>query len=460
MNTAVILAAGQGTRMHSKIPKVLHQVCGKAMLAHVTGCVREAGIEEQIIVVGHGAEKVMEAVQEPGVIFVTQKEQKGTGHAVQMAKQVLPKTGTVVVLCGDTPLITTETLKAFIDHHEKENNVVSVLTALVTEPYGYGRIVKEGMQLNRIVEEKDASDEEKKICEINSGMYCFEAEFLEEHLTAISTDNAQGEYYLTDLIEMAVKGNKQAGTFLISRQEEMMGVNNRSQLADAEKIMRKRIVQKHLLNGVTMINPETVYIDQDVVIERDTVIHPNVVLSGKTVIAEDCLIGINCRIHDSRIGKGTEIQASTILESVVGEETHIGPYAYLRPNSNLGNRVKIGDFVEVKNSIIGDDSKASHLAYVGDADVGMRVNIGCGVVFVNYDGVNKHRSVVEDDAFIGSNSNLIAPVVIEKNGYVAAGTTITKKVPNAALAVGRPDVRLIQGWGEKKKREKEKQSNE
>ena len=459
MNMAIILAAGQGTRMKSRKPKVLHSVCGKPMLKHVIDTVKKAGLDSCVVVVGHGGDEVKEAISEPGTVFVTQEQQLGTGHAVMMAESLLPPEGTVAVLCGDTPLIREETLRAFFRFHEQNANCVSVMSAVVDQPYGYGRMIKSADgNLTGIVEEKDASEEEKAIREINGGIYCFEAGALSGYLSRLTAQNAQGEYYLTDIIGMAAAEGKKMGSFTVKEQEEIMGVNNRVQLARAEAVMRKRIGEEWMLRGVTLIDPANVYIEADVEIGMDTVIYPGVILTGKTRIGEGCLVGHNSRIQDSRIDDFVTIQSSTIIESTVGEKTSVGPYAYLRPGSRLGKEVKIGDFVEVKNASIGDGSKASHLSYVGDADVGEYVNIGCGVVFVNYDGIRKFRTTVEDHAFIGSNSNLVAPVVVESYGYVAAGTTVTMRVPGGALAVGRAKERLIAGWGERKMKKKENES--
>lgn len=449
--TALILAAGKGTRMKSDTPKVLHTICGREMASHVLEAVAESGMEDFYIVVGHGAEQVTEKLKSENRTFVKQEVPQGTGHAVMAAWEQLPDDGLVLVLCGDTPLITGATLKQLIDYHNNEKNIVTVLTAVFDNPYGYGRIVKnDDGAFAEIVEEKDADENVKKIKEINSGMYCFDAGFLKNNVMNIKNDNAAGEYYITDLIKMAVMQELRVGTFVIDDNDEIMGVNDRVQLAAAETVMRKRINEAHMRAGVTMINPESVYIDVNVEIGRDTIVYPGVILKGDTKIGEACLLGQNTRIEDSEIGNKVEIQTSTIIESQVGNGTKIGPYAYLRPNSKLGERVKIGDFVEVKNANISDGSKASHLAYIGDADVGKDVNIGCGVVFVNYDGINKHRTTVDDEAFIGSNSNLVAPVHVEKHGYIAAGTTVTKTVPEGSLFVGRPKERIIPEWGAKK----------
>ncbi len=458
--TALILAAGQGTRMKSKTPKVLHEICGKPMLSCVIDAAAGAEIEENIVVIGHGAVEVRERFADAGVKFAVQEHQLGTGHAVMMAEDQLPEEGLVLVLCGDTPLITAETLEWLIAFHEREKNTVTVLTARMEDPFGYGRIVRdEAGGLKKIVEEKDADAETKEIDEINSGMYCFDAGFLKHSLGRLTNDNAQQEYYITQLIEIALAEGRKAGAFIIRLSEEIMGVNNRAQLAEAEALMRERINKAHMMAGVTFADPKTAYIDTEVRIGADTWIGPGVILKGKTVIGEDCVIGQNCRIVDSVVGNGVTIQSSTLLESTVGDETTIGPYAYLRPHAHLGRKGKIGDLVEVKNANIGDGSKASHLAYIGDADVGRDVNIGCGVVFVNYDGINKYRSVVEDDAFIGSNSNLIAPVHVEKQGYIAAGTTISRDVPEGSLVVGRTKERVIPTWGSRKYNQKKEKKN-
>lgn len=452
---AVILAAGAGTRMKSKIPKVLHQVCGKSMLEHVISEVRTAGVQDIVAVVGHGSEKVMKETESLNIKYAIQREQLGTGHAVMQAENSIPDQGSIIVLCGDTPLISAESISNFIDYHVKNDFDISVLTANFENPFGYGRIIKKkNGEINKIVEQKDASDEEKLIKEINSGIYCFKTEVLKKNLNKLSTGNSQNEYYLTDIIGITVNDSGRVGAYAVSSGDEILGVNSRAQLAEADKIMRSRIVENHMANGVTFINPLDVYIDADVTIGMDTIVYPGVILQGKTAIGEDCFLGHNTRILNSTIGTSVEIQSSTITESTVSDNTHIGPYAYLRPGSKIGCNVKIGDFVEVKNATIGNNSKASHLSYIGDAEVGDNVNIGCGVVFVNYDGVTKHKSVVEDNSFIGSNVNLVAPVTVKKNGFVAAGTTVTQEVPEGALCVGRAKQRHIEGWVDRKNKNK------
>ncbi|MBR5229171.1 MAG: bifunctional UDP-N-acetylglucosamine diphosphorylase/glucosamine-1-phosphate N-acetyltransferase GlmU [Firmicutes bacterium] len=455
--TAVILAAGAGTRMKSEKPKVLHEICGKPMVSHVTSQAAAAGSENIIIVVGHGADKVQSQLADQGLSFALQTEQLGTGHAVMMAKDQIPDEGDVFVLCGDTPLITAETLKKFAAYHTEKKNAVTVLTAVFENPFGYGRIIRGADdQILKIVEQKDASEEEKAVKEVNAGMYCMNAVFLKSNITKLSSDNAQNEYYITDLIAMAVESGNGAGAYIVEDSDEIMGVNNRVQLSQASDVMRKRIAEKHMVNGVTIIDPSRVYIEDDVVIGNDTEIWPGAVLKGKTVIGKGCMIGADCQIENSTVGDGTDILKSVIKDSSIGENTHVGPFAYLRPGSEIGSGCKIGDFVEVKKARMGDGSKASHLAYIGDADIGEDVNIGCGVIFANYDGVHKFRSTAGDRAFIGSNSNLVAPVNIGADAYVAAGTTVTVDVPEGALCVGRSREVIEEGWVEKKGLSKKK----
>ena len=451
-NTAIILAAGAGIRMKSSVPKVLHRVCGRSMLEQVIRQVELSGIKNVIVVVGYGAQEVIKACTHLDVKFVFQKEQLGTGHAVMQAASFIPEQGDVLILCGDTPLISSKTILDFIKAHNQSNNDGTVLTADLPDPFGYGRIVKdEKGNLQRIAEEKDASDSEKKISEINSGLFCFKADLLKTHLKRLNTNNAQGEYYITDVIGLAASEGKKAGVFKIGDADEIMGVNNRIQLALAEKIMQKRIVEKLMLDGVTFIDPESAYIEDSVEIGLDTVIFPCVSLRGKTRIGKACIIGQNSRIEQSEVGDLVEIQSSVIIKSSVGEQSTIGPFAYLRPGSIIGQHVKIGDFVEVKNASIGNYSKASHLSYIGDAEVGSYVNIGCGVVFVNYDGKKKQQSIILSGAFVGSNSNIVAPVTIAENAYIAAGTTVTRDVPAGALCLGRVKEKHIEGWVARKK---------
>ena len=446
---AIILAAGEGTRMKSKLPKVLHKVCGQTMIKHVIDTVNNSDVEECIVVVGHEAEKVKESLP-PEVKTVLQEEQLGTGHAVMVAYDDIEE-GIVLVLCGDGPLITEKTLRSMVDYHKEGNFKATVLTADLPNPEGYGRIIRNTEdQLQKIVEEKDATEEEKYVTEINSGIYCFDGKTLKDALPKLKNNNVQKEYYLTDILPIIRNMSLKIGAYKTRDYEEIMAVNSREQLAEVEAIMRKRIAGKHMANGVTIINPEHTYIEKTVTIGMDTVIYAGTILAGNTVIGENCIIGQNSRIENTVIGDEVEVQSSTIIDSSIDDYTVIGPYAHLRPNSNIGKHVKIGGFVEVKNSRVDDYSKASHLSYIGDADVGKDVNIGCGVVFVNYDGKSKNRSIIEDNVFVGSNANLIAPLVVRKSGYIACGSTITSEVPKGALAIARMRQENKEGWVDKK----------
>ena len=447
---AIILAAGKGTRMKSKYPKVVHKVCGKEMVNHVISVSKKSGVNDIVAILGHESDVVKEKLPKDTMIAM-QTDQLGTGHAVMMAKEYINDNDTIVVLCGDTPLVKEETLKRLFDYHIEHGYHATVLTTTVDNPTGYGRIIRdENKDLLKIVEQKDANEEEKKAKEINSGIYCFNGKSLRESLDLLDNNNAQGEYYLTDTIKIMRDKGQKVGAFNGSTIEELMGVNSRVELSKAEEIMRRRINESHMVNGVTIIDVNSTYIEADVEIGNDTILYPGAMLRGNTKIGTNCVIGMNCSITNSQIGNYTEVQSSTIVDSTVGENTTVGPYAYLRPNSNIGNNVKIGDFVEVKNATIEDNSKASHLSYIGDAHVGKDVNIGCGVVFVNYDGKNKFKSTVKDGAFIGSNSNLVAPVTVEEKGYIATGSTITNDVPQGALAVARERQVIKEGWVAKK----------
>ncbi len=443
---AIILAAGKGTRMKSKYPKVIHKVCGREMVNHVITVSKESGVKDIVAILGHESEVVKSKLPEDTMIAM-QTEQLGTGHAVMMAKQYINDEDTIVVLCGDTPLIKEDTLKRLFDYHIEKEYHATVLTTEIDNPTGYGRIIRdENCDLLRIVEQKDANEEEKLAKEINSGIYCFNGKTLRESLDLLDNNNAQGEYYLTDTIKIMRDKGYKVGAFNGSTIEELMGVNSRVELSKAEAIMRARINEAHMVNGVTIIDTNSTYIESDVKIGNDTIIYPGTMLSGETEIGKSCIIGMNSNISNSKIGNETEVLNSTIVDSSVGENSTVGPYAYLRPKSNIGNNVKIGDFVEVKNATIEDNSKASHLSYIGDAHVGKNVNIGCGVVFVNYDGKNKFKSTIKDGAFIGSNSNLVAPVTVEENGFIATGSTITNDVPKDSLAIARERQVIKEDW--------------
>ncbi len=435
---AVVLAAGQGTRMKSKLYKVLHPVCGKPMVEHVVDNIRTIDVKRIVTIVGHGAEMVKEYLGDKSE-YVLQAEQLGTGHAVQQAEALLGSLeGTTLVVCGDTPLIRPETLQSLYEFHQQHNAKATILTAVADNPFGYGRIIRNALgQVEQIVEQKDASEEQKFVKEINTGTYCFDNKALFEALKQVKNDNAQGEFYLPDVIEILKQQGEIVTAYATDDFDEILGVNDRVALSQAEEIMRSRINEKHMRNGVTIINPLNTHISIEAVIGRDTIIKPGVVIEGNTIIGEDCIIGPNTQITDSRIGDRTTVTNSVVSTSTVGEDTAIGPFAHLRPESSLGNHVKIGNFVEVKKSTLGNDTKVSHLSYIGDAEVGNDVNIGCGSITVNYDGKNKHKTIIEDNVFVGCNSNLVAPVKIGAGSFIAAGSTITKEVPEDALAIAR-----------------------
>ncbi|MGE7838977.1 bifunctional UDP-N-acetylglucosamine diphosphorylase/glucosamine-1-phosphate N-acetyltransferase GlmU [Viridibacillus arvi] len=435
---AVILAAGQGTRMKSKLYKVLHPVCGKPMVEHVVDHIQTLDVERIVTIVGYGAEKVKEQLGEKSE-YVLQAEQLGTAHAVQQVEPILGELeGTTIVICGDTPLIRPETMKALFEHHESNHAKATILTAIAEDPTGYGRILRStDQQVAQIVEQKDATPEQRQVKEINTGTYCFDNKALFAALKLVKNDNVQGEYYLPDVIEILQKQGEVVAAYVTENFAETLGVNDRIALSQAEETMRARINEQHMRNGVTIINPNNTYISVDAQIGRDTVIQPGVIIEGASSIGEDCIIGPNSHIQNSRIGNRTTVHSSVVRESIIGEDTAVGPFAHIRPDSVLGDHVKIGNFVEVKKTKIDNGSKVSHLSYLGDAEVGTEVNIGCGTITVNYDGKNKFKTVIEDNAFVGCNSNLVAPVTVGKGSFVAAGSTITKDIPADALAIAR-----------------------
>lgn len=435
---AIILAAGQGTRMKSKLYKVLHPVCGKPMVQHVIDQVKSLNINEIVTIVGHGAEKVKDQLGEDSQ-YALQAEQLGTAHAVQQAGDMLAdKEGVTIVVCGDTPLIKADTMEALFKHHEETSAKATILTARAEDPTGYGRIVRnsEGF-VEKIVEHKDASEQERSINEINTGTYCFDNKMLFDAIQNVSNDNVQGEYYLPDVIEILKNQGEIVSAYVTDSFAETLGVNDRVALAQAERTMKKRINEYHMRNGVSIIDPDNTYIGPDVKIGQDTVIFPGTTLSGSTVIGSECQIGPNTEISNCEIGNNTVIRQSAAFDSKIGSEVNIGPFAHIRPESEINDEVKIGNFVEIKKAVFGKGSKASHLSYIGDAEVGADVNIGCGSITVNYDGKNKFLTKIEDGVFIGCNSNLVAPVTIGKGAYVAAGSTITEDVPGEALALAR-----------------------
>lgn len=441
MNIGIILAAGEGTRMKSKTPKVLHEVMGKKIIQYVLDACSEGKIDEKVLILGHGKDKILKTLKDKDFKWKEQPigEDKpyGTGYAVMQAVDYIEDDSTVVILNGDVPLIEGKTLDKFIGFHKENKNTASVLTADINEPFGYGRILRDNNQITGIVEEKDASEEEKKIKEINSGIYCFDGRELKKVLSELDNDNSQNEYYITDGIKIIVEKGYKVGGYKISDTVQIKGVNNRIQLSELSKEEKLRINKMHMLNGVTFIDPDNTYIEKDVKIGIDTTIYPNTFLEGKTEIGEDNIIGPGTRIQSSIIGSNNTIENSKIIKSTLKNHNEIGPYAYIRPKCKIGSHVKIGDFVELKNTKIGDNSKASHLAYLGDGEVGKDANIGCGVIFVNYDGKKKHKTIIKNGAFVGSNSNLVAPIVINEGAYIACGSTITEEVGKNSLAIGR-----------------------
>ena len=448
---SIILAAGQGTRMKSSTSKVLHEIFHKPLVYYPIEAARYAGAQEVCLVVGHKSEEVMKTFGDT-VKYALQAERLGTGHAVMQAMDFIGDDGEILVLYGDTPLITAQTIEKMLAFHRKKKNAVTVLSALVDDPTGYGRIVRdESKHFVKIVEQKDATDEEKRITEINGGMYVFEAKHLKSALSKITNNNKQQEYYLTDTIEILLHEGYNVDAIAIMNPDDILGVNSREQLAQATAIMKQRINRKHMDNGVTLIDPHHTYIDPEVEIGQDTVIEPGCIIEGNTSIGENCIIGYNTKIRNCTVGNSVAIESSMLIDSQIDEGCHIGPFAYIRPNSHIGAKVKIGDFVEIKNATIGEGTKVSNLTYIGDADVGCDVNFGCGTVVVNYDGEKKHRTTIKDYAFIGCNTNLVSPVVIEENVYTAAGSTITQDVPKNSLAIARARQEIKPEWVTKKR---------
>ena len=435
---AIILAAGKGTRMKSKLYKVLHQVAGKAMVDHVLTQLEANHMDNIVTVVGFGAENVEQALGER-TKYAVQKQQLGTGHAVMQAADLLSDLdGQTLVISGDTPLFKAATLQKLVDYHTAKKASATVLTSIAPDPTGYGRLVRNDIGIvEKVVEQKDATPEEQAIDEINTGVYCFDTKTLFDALKLLSNDNAQGEYYLTDVIGILKKRGDIVAAYRMADFDESMGVNDRIALAKANEIMRNRINTHWMEEGVTLLDPKTTYIDSDVKIGSDTVIEGGVTIKGNTVIGTDCYISAHSDIINSIIHDEVKITSSTLEDSEMHTGSDIGPYSHLRPASEIGENVHIGNFVEVKKSFIDKGTKVGHLTYVGDATLGKNINIGCGVVFINYDGTSKHHTNIGDHAFIGSNSNLIAPVNIAEDSFVAAGSTITDDTNKFDMAIAR-----------------------
>ena len=432
----LILAAGKGTRMKSELPKVLHKVCGVPMVQKIVNTCSKIGSIENILILGHKKEEVLKVL--PNMQYVVQEEQLGTGHAVIQAKDKLKDfDGTVMILCGDTPLLREETLKELYNYHKQTGATTTILTSIYENPFGYGRIVKENETVIGIVEEKEASEEIRAIKEVNAGVYCFESKDLLSALDRIDNKNEKGEYYLTDVIAINVRDGKKVEAFLLEDNDEILGINSKIELEKANCIMKNRINEKHMENGVIFIDKNSVYIEESVEIGQDTIIYPGALLQGDTVIGQNCEILGNTRVIDCNIGNNVRVESSVLEESVVEDRVTIGPFAHLRPKSHLKEEVHIGNFVEIKKSVLEKGVKAGHLTYLGDATVGEKTNIGAGTITCNYDGKNKFKTTIGKNAFIGSDTMLVAPITIGENALVGAGSVITKDVPENALAVSR-----------------------
>ena len=452
MIASMVLAAGMGTRMKSKIPKVLHKISGKNLIWHVCEAASQVGIKESVIIVGYKADEIKTELGNK-FKYALQEEQLGTGHAVMQGENHLSHDiKTVIVLCGDTPLLTGSTLKKLLEHHQVTKAAATILSAMIYDPTNYGRIVRTPAGVvSKIVEEKDASASEKNIKEINSGTYCFNKDLLFKALSEVTPENKQGEYYLTDVIEIMVKNKQKVEAIAVEDSAEIIGINNRIQLAEAEKVIRTRVNQRLMLEGVTIVDPEVTYIETSVKIGIDTIVHPFCHLKGDTIIGEDCEIGPSVTLENTFVDNATHIRNSIAIDAEIGSNCTIGPFSYLRPGTKLADSVKIGDFVEIKKTFVDKNSKIPHLSYIGDCIIGENVNVGAGTITCNYDGKDKWQTILEDGSFIGSNTNLVAPVTIGKNATIGAGSTITVNVPDDALAIARQKQRNILNWTEKKK---------
>lgn len=457
----VILAAGEGTRMKSATPKVLHAICGRSLVGHVVAASRELSPEQLVVVVGHGREQVAEHLTalDPQALIAVQDQQLGTGHAVRTGLEelarhgiTLPEHGTVVVTYGDTPLLTAGTLAALIAAHESDGNAVTVLTAHVPDPTGYGRIVRgaDGT-VTAIVEQKDADAAQRAITEINSGVYAYDAALLAHALGKVTTDNAQGEEYLTDTLAILRADGHAVGACTAADHREIAGVNNRVQLAEARRVLNDRLLTAAMLAGATIVDPATTWVDVTVTFAPDAVVHPGTQLLGATGLAEGAEVGPNCTLTDTAVGAGARVSNTVAEQAEIGPQATVGPYAYLRPGTRLGAKAKAGTYVEMKNASIGEGTKVPHLSYVGDATIGEYTNIGAASVFVNYDGEAKHHTTIGSYCKTGSDNMFVAPVAVGDGAYTAAGSVITKDVPAGSLAVARGQQRNIEGWVARKR---------
>jgi len=458
--TVLILAAGVGKRMLSRASKLVHNLAGKPMVRYVVDAALALGAQRVLVVVGSPSEDVREAVgtKDKRVGFCVQDQPLGTGHAVLCAEKVLKGVeGTLLILNGDLPSLRVETLRSFLDFHRQQGAPLTLLTAVIPEPGSYGRIIRNyNSEVARIVEAADAGAEERQIKEINAGIYCAEVEHLFKHLRQAGASNTQGEIYLTDLVEILRKNHRKVAAFCHPESVEVLGVNNRRELARAGKTAYLRKAHELMDAGVTLLDPDSTYVEANVRVGLDTVLCPMTHLQGNTVIGEGCRIGSGTRISDSVLSDGVEILDYCVIRKArIGRGTRVGPFAHLRPETDLAEEVRIGNFVETKTTRMGRGSKANHLSYLGDSEIGSGVNLGAGTITCNYDGVKKHRTVLEDEVFIGSDSQLVAPVTVRKGAYVGAGSTITKDVPAFGLAIARGRQVVVENWARKRRKRRQ-----
>ena len=446
--TVVILAAGEGKRMRSRQPKVLHPLCGRPLIAYPLRAAM--ALADRFVVVGPPDTPALREALPPDVRIVEQRERLGTGHAILQAKAECGE-GTILVLPGDMPLISADTLDRLLRHHRATRASATILTAVVDRPQGYGRVLRQGGRVKRVVEDRDATDDEKKVAEINTSVYCFEAERLWSTLAEVKPDNDQGEYYLPDLIGILNRRGARVEGVPVDDPRDALGINDRKQLAVAAAVQRTRILDRLMESGVTVLDPATTFVEDTVTIGTDTVIHPHVVVEGPSIIGSDCVIGAGSHLTRATLGERVQLKPYCVLgDCTVEDDAILGPFCHLRPQARVGAGAHIGNFVELKNTRLGKGAKANHLAYLGDATVGEDANIGAGVITCNYDGLNKHQTTIGDGAFVGTNASLVAPITIGSNAYIGAGSTVTKDVPPGALVVERSVPVVKDGWGERR----------